>query len=49
MASQSYPVHAQPSQEQKKLQCEHTLQAAESLQQDIHNTVDEIHAAVERL
>ena len=37
MANQSWLAHAQPSQEQKKLQ------------QDIHDTLNEIHPTVERL
>ena len=49
MSNQSRITHAQPSQEQRKLQHESALQAAEALQQDIYNTLDQIQGAVERL
>ena len=49
MANQSQLAYAQPSQKQNKLQHECALQDAEALQQDIHDTLDKIHATVERL
>ena len=49
MSNESRIAHAQPSQEQRKLQHESTLQTAEALQQDIYNTLDQIQRAVERL
>lgn len=49
MSNQSRITHAQPSQEQRKLQHESALQAVEALQQDIYNILDQIQEAVERL
>ena len=49
MPNQNHITCAQPSQEQRQLQRESALQAAEALQQDIYDTLDKIHTALERL
>ena len=49
MVNKSCMPCAQPSEEQRKLQCERATQQAEALQQDVNETLDEIQSAVERL
>ena len=49
MVNKSRMPHAQPSEEQRKLQHERAIQQAEALQQDINETLDDIQSAVERL